>query len=72
MRPVAPVDPLAAFRRDPLTAPIPIQALTTPPPREPVYRSRRATPSEGAHAMPERAGRHRQFAPVRAGAGREW
>ncbi|WP_214367950.1 hypothetical protein [Pseudonocardia sp. H11422] len=71
VRPVAPADPLTAFRRDPLTAPIPIQALA-PPPREPAYQPRRAAPSEGAHAMPERAGRHRQLAPARAGAGRKW
>ncbi|NMH98987.1 hypothetical protein, partial [Pseudonocardia acidicola] len=69
VRSAPPVDPLVAFRRDPLTAPIPVQALVPAPSREPVQRVRR---SEGAHAMPERPGRHRQLTAVRAGAGHDW
>jgi hypothetical protein len=44
-RPVA--DPVDEFRRDPLTAPIPVQALVPPP--TPSWRR----PAVGAHAVPE-------------------
>jgi hypothetical protein len=62
--PEAPVgaDPLDAFRRDPLTAPIPVQALAYTP--APSYPPSSRRPAVGAHAMPEaRSGRHhRRFA----------
>lgn len=75
----APLDPLSRFRRDPLTAPIPVQALVpvpspspSPTPRSAVVRQLRRTPAvpcaavaeapvtarSGAHALPERSGRH--------------
>lgn len=50
----APADPVVAFHRDPLAAPIPAQAYTPASVHE-LARRRRS----GAHAMPEpRSGRH--------------
>jgi hypothetical protein len=73
-----PADPVAEFRRDPLTAPIPIQAYVAPPapPNLSVVRQTRRTPpvvcasgpsaAQGAHARHERpaSGRHAQFVPT--------
>ncbi|MCW2720697.1 MAG: hypothetical protein JWR81_4519 [Pseudonocardia sp.] len=79
-------DPLSEFRRDPLTAPIPIQAYAAPPTtgaavvrqirRAPAVpcASAPALPSAGAHALPERparTGRH-QIVQGRPGGHRAW
>jgi hypothetical protein len=45
--PRASADPVDEFRRDPLTAPIPVQAMVPPP--VPSWRR----PAVGAHAVPE-------------------
>lgn len=52
-RPAAPrpVDPVDDFHRDPLTAPIPVQALSSNASATPIRRS-------GAHALVESHGRH--------------
>jgi hypothetical protein len=78
-------DPLTEFRRDPLTAPIPIQAYVAPPaPAVAAVRQPRrtpavicasvsavpTTPSPGAHARPALRGRHHQLVPGRPGAHR--
>ncbi|MFC5996074.1 hypothetical protein ACFQE5_17855 [Pseudonocardia hispaniensis] len=64
-----PVDPMVAFRRDPLTAPIPVQALI--PPREAATRHRGCA-TGGAHALPEPSGRHHRSTRVRTGIDGRW
>lgn len=80
-RPAPQPDPLAEFRRDPLTAPIPVQAYVAPAAADVVMiRQTRRSPAvpcaaapaggHGAHAQPERplrSGRHSQFVPARPG-----
>ncbi len=65
VRPTVTADPLKAFSRDPLTAPIPIQALVPASvPAQTSPRTRRAA-SEGKNVVPEQGGgRHRRPAPV--------
>ncbi len=71
--PAAPVDvetdPVDAFRRDPLTAPIPMQALAPVQAVEPTWRRSAA----GAHAKPEprSGGRHHRRL-VAAGGTSRW
>lgn len=80
-RPAPRPDPLAEFRRDPLTAPIPVQAYVAPALADVVMiRQTRRSPAvpcaaapaggHGAHAQPERhlrSGRHSQFVPAQPG-----
>lgn len=69
--PQATSDPVDAFRRDPLTAPIPVQALVGAPAPTPVPAWRRRT--SGAHAlvpdarpeMPEQGRHHRRWESAR-------
>lgn len=65
-RPVALIDPLTAFRRDPLTAPIPVQALASASvPEQPIELTRHSG-RDGTRDIPEQTGgRHRRLSPVR-------
>lgn len=54
-------DPVDEFQRDPLTAPIPVQAMTASAPVAPVTPIVRRRPGAGAHRLAETSGRHRSL-----------
>jgi hypothetical protein len=55
-RPANPLDPIEQFRRDPLTAPIPLQALMAVPSQP--WRRQPTEPSQHATGRRSRRGRH--------------